>query len=69
MATQTLLSVFPVLPVTFEATFSWEAWAPDWSGQVGGVVIRDPVLYGTNLIGGAGKLAIGPFKLTPGPGA
>jgi hypothetical protein len=64
-----LLSVFPILPVTFEATFSWEAWKTDWSGQVDGVTIRDPVLYGTNLANNAGKLAIGPFRLVPGAGS
>lgn len=47
-----LISTFPALPLTNGATVVWEAWAPDFSAQVSGVVITDPVLYGLNLSGG-----------------
>jgi hypothetical protein len=44
-----LISTFPALPLTNGATVVWEAWTPDGSAQVSGVVITDPVLYGLNL--------------------
>lgn len=44
-----LISTFPALPLTYQCAVRWEAWATDWSGQVSGVVITDPVLYGLNL--------------------
>lgn len=46
-----LISTFPALPLTYGATVVWEAWAPDFSGQVTGVVITNPVLYGLDLSG------------------
>jgi len=47
-----LISTFPALPLTYQCTVVWEAWAPDGSAQVTGVTITDPVLYGLNLTPG-----------------
>ena len=44
-----LISTFPALPLTYQCKVVWEAWAPDGSAQVTGVVITNPVLYGLNL--------------------
>ena len=44
-----LISTFPALPITWECTIVWEAWTPDGTSQVDGIVITDPVLYGLNL--------------------
>ena len=66
-----LISTFPALPITWECTIVWEAWTPDGTSQVSGVVITDPVLYGLNLTNETPPVSptspVGPFMLVPGP--
>ena len=66
-----LISTFPALPITWECTIVWEAWTPDGTSQVDGIVITDPVLYGLNLTDEGSSVASpappGPYMLVPGP--
>ncbi len=69
MAAYTLMAPCPQLPLPAGSIIRLQAVDPSTGAAVSGVTVSNVVVYGENLVAGAGGTGSGPYMLVPGPGA
>lgn len=64
-----LIAGIPALELTPGMSVVFEAVDATTGAAVTGVTVTAVAIYGLDLRGASGNLAVGPFMLVPGPGA